>query len=81
VRGAAQNPCAAFAEDLMIESRPSSAISLVVATIALVVVSATRTPDVGAQIFTPPSTCGKAYYDLVTIENRTLEIWQDTVKK
>ena len=25
--------------------------------------------------------CGKAYYDLVTIENRTLEIWQDTVKK
>lgn len=26
-------------------------------------------------------TCGKAYYDLVTIENRTLEIWQDTVKK
>jgi hypothetical protein len=28
-----------------------------------------------------PLTCGKAYYDLVTIENRTLEIWQDTVKK
>ena len=27
-----------------------------------------------------PLTCGKAYYDLVTIENRTLEIWQDTVK-
>jgi hypothetical protein len=27
------------------------------------------------------TTCGKAYYDLVTIENRTLEIWQDTVKK
>lgn len=27
------------------------------------------------------ATCGKAYYDLVTIENRTLEIWQDTVKK
>lgn len=26
------------------------------------------------------ATCGKAYYDLVTIENRTLEIWQDTVK-
>ena len=26
-------------------------------------------------------TCGKAYYDVVTIENRTLEIWQDTVKK
>ena len=26
-------------------------------------------------------TCGKAYYNLVTIENRTLEIWQDTVKK
>lgn len=26
-----------------------------------------------------PVTCGKAYYDLVTIENRTLEIWQDTV--
>ena len=25
--------------------------------------------------------CGKAYYDLVTIENRTLEIWQDTVQK
>jgi hypothetical protein len=25
--------------------------------------------------------CGKAYYDLLTIENRTLEIWQDTVKK
>jgi hypothetical protein len=25
-------------------------------------------------------TCGKAYYDLVTIENRTLEIWQDTVR-
>jgi len=24
--------------------------------------------------------CGKAYYDLVTIENRTLEIWQDTVQ-
>jgi hypothetical protein len=23
--------------------------------------------------------CGKAYFDLVTIENRTLEIWQDTV--
>lgn len=28
-----------------------------------------------------PAACGKAYYDLVTIENRTLEIWQDTVKK
>lgn len=28
-----------------------------------------------------PLNCGKAYYDLVTIENRTLEIWQDTVKK
>ena len=28
-----------------------------------------------------PTTCGKAYYDLVTVENRTLEIWQDTVKK
>jgi hypothetical protein len=26
-----------------------------------------------------PATCGKAYYDLVTVENRTLEIWQDTV--
>jgi hypothetical protein len=26
------------------------------------------------------ATCGKAYYDLVTIENRTLEIWQDTTK-
>ena len=25
--------------------------------------------------------CGKAYYDLLTLENRTLEIWQDTVKK
>jgi hypothetical protein len=25
--------------------------------------------------------CGKAYYDLLTIENRTLEIWQDTVQK
>ena len=24
--------------------------------------------------------CGKAYFDLVTIENRTLEIWQDTIK-
>ena len=28
-----------------------------------------------------PAACGKAHYDLVTIENRTLEIWQDTVKK
>src|SRR5687767_4006432 len=28
-----------------------------------------------------PLGCGKAYYDLVTIENRTLEIWQDTVRK
>ena len=28
-----------------------------------------------------PVTCGKAHYDLVTIENRTLEIWQDTVKR
>ena len=28
-----------------------------------------------------PTTCGKAYYDLLTIENRTLEIWQDAVKK
>jgi hypothetical protein len=27
-----------------------------------------------------PTTCGRAYYDLVTVENRTLEIWQDTVK-
>jgi len=27
-----------------------------------------------------PAACGKAYYDLVTIENRTLEIWQDTVR-
>jgi hypothetical protein len=27
-----------------------------------------------------PAACGKAYYDLVTVENRTLEIWQDTVK-
>ena len=25
--------------------------------------------------------CGKAYYDLLTIENRTLEIWQDAVRK
>ena len=28
-----------------------------------------------------PTTCGKAYYDLVTVENRTLEIWHDTVRK
>ncbi|MBI3048364.1 MAG: hypothetical protein HYY76_08620 [Acidobacteria bacterium] len=28
-----------------------------------------------------PGTCGKGHYDLVTIENRTLEIWQDTVRK
>ena len=28
-----------------------------------------------------PAACGKAYYDLLTIENRTLEIWQDTVKR
>jgi len=28
-----------------------------------------------------PASCGKAYYDLVTIENRTLEIWQDAVRK
>lgn len=28
-----------------------------------------------------PAACGKAHYDLVTIENRTLEIWQDTVQK
>ena len=28
-----------------------------------------------------PAACGKAYYDLFTLENRTLEIWQDTVKK
>ena len=28
--------------------------------------------------FSPPS-CGKAYYDLLTIENRTLENRQDTV--
>jgi hypothetical protein len=28
-----------------------------------------------------PATCGKAHYDLVTIENRTLEIWQDAVRK
>jgi hypothetical protein len=28
-----------------------------------------------------PAACGKAHYDLVTIENRTLEIWQDTVKR
>jgi hypothetical protein len=27
------------------------------------------------------ATCGKAYYDLFTLENRTLEIWQDAVKK
>jgi hypothetical protein len=25
--------------------------------------------------------CGKAYYDLVTIENRTLETWHDAVRK
>lgn len=30
--------------------------------------------------FHPPA-CGKAHYDLVTIENRTLEIWQDAVRK
>ena len=33
--------------------------------------------------FTPipdPTRCGQAYYDLVTIENRTLENDQDTVK-
>jgi hypothetical protein len=28
-----------------------------------------------------PAACGKAHYDLLTIENRTLEIWQDTVRK
>jgi hypothetical protein len=28
----------------------------------------------------PPTACGKAYYDLFTLENRTLEIWQDTVQ-
>lgn len=28
-----------------------------------------------------PAACGKAHYDLVTIENRTLEIWQDTIQK
>jgi hypothetical protein len=28
----------------------------------------------------PAPTCGKAYYDLFTLENRTLEIWQDTVQ-
>jgi hypothetical protein len=27
-----------------------------------------------------PASCGKAYYDLLTVENRTLEIWQDAVK-
>ena len=27
-----------------------------------------------------PVNCGKAYYDLFTLENRTLEIWHDTVK-
>jgi hypothetical protein len=27
-----------------------------------------------------PAGCGKAHYDLVTIENRTLENKQDTVK-
>ena len=26
-----------------------------------------------------PAACGKAYYDLLTIENRTLEIWHDAV--
>ena len=25
--------------------------------------------------------CGKSYYDLLTIENRTLEVWQDAVRK
>lgn len=31
---------------------------------------------------TPPGLgCGKAYFDLFTLENRTLEIWQDAVKK
>jgi hypothetical protein len=28
-----------------------------------------------------PDACGKAHYDLVTIENRTLEIWQDAVRR
>jgi hypothetical protein len=28
-----------------------------------------------------PASCGKAYYDLLTIENRTLEIHQDTIKQ
>jgi hypothetical protein len=28
-----------------------------------------------------PLGCGKAYFDLITIENRTLEIWQDAVRK
>jgi hypothetical protein len=27
-----------------------------------------------------PTSCGQAYYDLLTIENRTLENDQDTVK-
>lgn len=27
-----------------------------------------------------PAACGKAYYDLLTVENRTLETWHDTVK-
>jgi hypothetical protein len=27
------------------------------------------------------ASCGEAHYDLVTIENRTLEIWQDAVRK
>jgi hypothetical protein len=35
--------------------------------------------DDSCSFFAPA--CGKAHYDLVTIENRTLEIWQDTVKK
>ena len=30
--------------------------------------------------FSPAAGCGKAYYDLFTLENRTLEIWQDTVQ-
>ena len=30
--------------------------------------------------FHPPA-CGKAHYDLLTIENRTLEIHQDTIKQ
>jgi hypothetical protein len=26
-----------------------------------------------------PATCGKAYFDIFTLENRTLKIWHDAV--